>query len=281
MGDVELDALVCSADELPALDELPAVGSPRPPDFLSASERRIYAGFRVEKRRREWLLGRWTAKHLLRRQPAYGTTPLHAIVVANDPDGAPYFSIEHGRLPLSLSVSHREDKSFCALSVEYIVGADVERVEPRAAAFVEDFFTVGEVARVRAGPESLRDLLIAVIWSAKESVLKALREGLRVDTRRVEIGRVEGISMPGQIPDVKRRLGGLTSHASRFTEWHPVQVACTLPGAPTFKAWWRPHGEDVLTLAVKECLSQPQISGVPRLGDDTHGASPGIALRAD
>ena len=36
-----------------------------PPGMLSAEETAIFAGFKVFKRRQDWLLGRWTAKHLL------------------------------------------------------------------------------------------------------------------------------------------------------------------------------------------------------------------------
>ena len=43
-----------------------------PPDFLSVSECRTYAELTFPKRRREWLLGRWTAKRLLQlSQVAY------------------------------------------------------------------------------------------------------------------------------------------------------------------------------------------------------------------
>jgi hypothetical protein len=70
-------------------------------------------------------------------------------------------------------------------------------------------------------------------------VLKALRQGLRVDTRRVEIHPIASIE-GGEEP----RRYDLKPEA-----WHEVQVSCTLPGTGLFLAWWRPDGNDVLTLA--------------------------------
>jgi len=88
------------------------------PDFLSVSEHKTYQGLRFPKRRHEWLLGRWTAKQLLRNSlTSYQSLALEAISVANDPDGAPYLAVEgEGRLPVSLSISHRAGRAVCALS---------------------------------------------------------------------------------------------------------------------------------------------------------------------
>lgn len=227
------------------------------PDFLSASERRTYAGLRFPKRRDEWLLGRWTAKQLLQCSLAsYRGLPLTAISVSSDPDGAPYLAVEgEGRLPATLSISHRAGRVFCALSpaVSPSIGVDIERVEPRSAAFVNDFFTAGEAERVWSCPEPVRDVLVTVIWSAKESVLKALREGLRLDTRRVEIVHVSGIEeAPSPVPCTgpSAQLAMVCASSGETDEpWHPIEVHCTAPGALRFRAWWRPDGDSVLTAA--------------------------------
>jgi 4'-phosphopantetheinyl transferase len=63
----------------------------------------------------------------------------------------------------------------------------VETVAARSAAFVADYFTPEEKALVVDTPQSERDRLITLLWSAKESVLKALRCGLRADTRDVAV----------------------------------------------------------------------------------------------
>ena len=78
----------------------------------------------------------------------------------------------------------------------HTVGADIEHVEPRDPAFVRDFFTTGEAERVWRCPAKQRDTLVTVLWSAKEAVLKVLRLGLTVDTRRVELRHVVGLEPP-------------------------------------------------------------------------------------
>jgi len=204
------------------------------PDFLAPAEREKLAGLRFPKRRREWLLGRRTAKSLLQgSDAACARLSPQDIAVGNDPGGAPYFTVSgRGRHPASLSISHRDTLAFCALAPagsQLSVGADVERVETRSRGFVQDFFTAREVERVWACSPERRDALVTLIWSLKEAVLKALRLGLRVDTRRVEVQDVIGFdSMPGAAPS-----------------WQPARV-----GAREFAAWWRPYGDYVLTLAV-------------------------------
>lgn len=234
-----IDWLICLADDCPEL------GAGHPPGFLSAFEREMLAELRFPKRRREWLLGRWTAKCLLQRcHPAYGSLTPQAITVGNDPDGAPYLSIEgEGRLAMSLSISHRSDRAFCALSstLPPAIGADLERVESRDPAFVHDFFTVDEDRRVWACPPSRQDTLITVIWSAKESVLKALRHGLRVDTRSIEICHVAGLE--GAQADMNKPPD---------QTWYEVQIRCTLPDSGSLHGWWQPWEDHVLTIATRE-----------------------------
>jgi len=94
---------------------------------------------------------------------------------------------------------------------------------------VSDFFTAGEAARVAACAPAERDHLITLIWSAKESALKALRLGLREDLRRVEI-------------TVGDRAAALGAPA-----WHPLQV--TVPGPrPRLAGWWRTEASFIVTL---------------------------------
>jgi 4'-phosphopantetheinyl transferase len=144
---------------------------------------------------------------------------------------------------MSLSISHRSDRAFCALSstLPPAIGADLERVESRDPAFVHDFFTVDEDRRVWACPPSRQDTLITVIWSAKESVLKALRHGLRVDTRSIEIFHVAG-------------LEGAQAAMNKPPEqtWYEVQIRCTLPDSGSLHGWWQPWEDHVLTIATRE-----------------------------
>lgn len=152
-----------------------------PPDgLLSEAEYARYRTLRTLKRRRDWLLGRWTAKHLVQtlcldhdgRPPA-----LASITVANHASGAVYLP---GYPRLHLSISHSFGRAFCAVSDD-MVGADIERITPRIPGFAQDYFTEDECRAVDEAADP--DTLITAIWSAKEAGLKALGKGLTVDTR--------------------------------------------------------------------------------------------------
>jgi 4'-phosphopantetheinyl transferase len=255
--------LVQSLDDCPEIRRGDAT-----PAWLGAAEQARLAGFKVEKRRRDWLLGRWTAKNLVQRylaQSAGEAPALDAIFIGADADGAPYAAKgdEQGRLPLSLSISHSQGTAFCgvieirrleigdwrvdATSQSPIsnlqsltrpsLGCDLELIEPREGNFLDSFFAVEEIEAVQALREldgMQGDILTTAIWSGKEAVLKALREGLRIDTRRITC-RFDLFDAPPQ-------------------EWSPFTVnvddelARQYSGA--WSAWWRYAQNFVMTCAL-------------------------------
>jgi 4'-phosphopantetheinyl transferase len=218
-----------------------------PPEwFLSPTELARYASFRFDKRRRDWLLGRWTAKRLLQAVQFERTgqfAPLETFEIANDADGTPYAIPNSQRRALSLSISHSHDWAFCAClsplaepiawarvpSPSAGLGADMEWIEPRPGNFVGDYFTPAEIAQITAALPAERAVLTTAIWSAKEAVLKALRMGLRVDTRAVEI-----TLMPPAPPPAP---------------WASFGVSTTLAGGAVLNGWWHVWDGFVLTLA--------------------------------
>lgn len=208
-----------------------------PPGLLSEEEHARCEAFRVLKRRRDWLLGRWTAKHLIHAYLSENDAPppLDAIIIRADPDGAPYAALGDERLPLSLSISHSGPFSFCALTDRQgaAVGADVEMIEPRPLSLAEQFFTAGELTALLAQPESERDLCMTLVWSAKEAFLKCIREGLRVDTRAIRV----------RVPE----------NVSDSQGWQPLEVTANanlLPAENAYQAWFRREREAILTLGL-------------------------------
>jgi 4'-phosphopantetheinyl transferase len=205
-----------------------------PDDFLSGEEKKRLSELRFQKRRIDWLRGRWTAKNLLLRvDPVYSGLPIRAIQIANEPEGAPYLLINGSqRYPGTLSISHCGPYALCALS-ESRMGCDIEHIERRPDIFIEDFFTRSEVQRVRESPETLRPILVNLVWSMKEAVLKSIGKGLRLDTRMVEVG-----------PPLD-----LTFEEATQPGWKPVQVHSPAINQP-IAAWWQLKADYVLTLAV-------------------------------
>lgn len=250
---------------LQSLDDCPEIlRGDATPGWLGAAERERLAGFKVEKRRRDWLLGRWTAKHLVQRYLAEltGAAPaLDAIFIDADADGAPYASCQlpgargEERLPVSLSISHSHGTAFCGVVEAFStqrrkdaetqenrllplvsrpsLGCDIEFIEPREPNFVRSYFAAEEMAAVAASGQN-QDVLVTAIWSGKEAVLKALREGLRIDTRRITC-RFDGFTVAPQ-------------------EWTPFFVAMDGALADQFpgiwSGWWRVKDRFVLTMAL-------------------------------
>jgi 4'-phosphopantetheinyl transferase len=207
-------------------------------DWLAADERARLDGMRVAKRRADYLLGRWTAKQAIaaRLMPA---PPLGALAIRAAADGAPEAFIDGAPLALTVSISHSAGRALAAVrDTTAALGADLERVEPRSQLLVNDFFTLDEAAQVRAYPQELRDCAITLIWSAKESALKALRCGLREDPRRARVV-----------------LGGELAAAEG--PWRALAIA-TDRATDALTGWWRHDAGYVITVVGPAIAAPPE-----------------------
>lgn len=184
----------------------PASSLPEDDGWLTAAEGTILGRFRFSKRASDWRLGRWVAKEAVvaaLRAGAGGASsglPGRAEVeIMAGPGGGPRARIlAPGEWPgVTVSLSHAGGMGFAAALVgAWRLGCDVEEVAPRSAEFVSDYLTEVEAGWVRAGGADLH-ARANLVWSAKESALKALGEGLRKDTRSVVV----------QVDDVPASLG--------------------------------------------------------------------------
>lgn len=204
-----------------------------PEGFLSSSELRTFHTFRFTKRRQEWLLGRWTAKFLIKSIPAYqGYSPAEIEILSSE-KGAPFFQLPGGgAAPYVLSISHCDRYALCALSsgTDIHIGVDIEKIEARSQTFIKDYFTPREVGLVNSQPFESRDIMSTLIWSAKESMLKALRVGLHWDTRQVEISKVSGM--------LEKRL-----------RWNELLLADMQQEKRGWFGWWQMYNGYVITSA--------------------------------
>ncbi|MGA7907936.1 MAG: 4'-phosphopantetheinyl transferase superfamily protein [Candidatus Sulfotelmatobacter sp.] len=157
-------------------------------DWLAAGEILRLNGLRFAKRRNDWRLGRWTAKRALALSlgmPA-NRKVFAEIEIRPAPSGAPEVYVGGQPAKLTISLSHRAGMAACAVArCRAELGCDLEAIEPRSDAFVADYFTAEEQGLAARAPAVDRFRLLALIWSAKESALKALHEGLRLDPRSV------------------------------------------------------------------------------------------------
>jgi 4'-phosphopantetheinyl transferase len=211
--------------------------------WLSPEEEICLHSMRFPKRRTDWRLGRWTAKRAL---AACLELPTDAHSLANleihaAPSGAPEVFLDGAPAHVAISLSHRAGTALCTVgSGATNFGCDLEKIEPRSNAFIADYFTANEQVLIwHASPQD-RSLLLALLWSAKESALKALRVGLRLDTRSLHVS-------PGDV------WSDAVAHDPGA--WVPMQVH---HAARIFEGWWRVQHDLMRTIVSDPPLQAPR-----------------------
>ncbi len=213
--------------------------------WLSVGERSRLAGMRFDKRRRDWRLGRWTAKRLAASCLNLPTDvqSLGDIEIRAAPSGAPELFLFNQNTAVSLSLSHRAGKALCVLGLSgERLGCDLELIESRDDSFVTVFFTPNERRLIDAAFADQRPLLATLLWSAKESVLKALRVGLRWDTTLLDVSSSD-VPRPDDSPQ------------NAHVRWFPLVVRCT--DGPILRGRWRCANGMVRTVVFNPMPVQP------------------------
>jgi 4'-phosphopantetheinyl transferase len=213
-------------------------------DWLQPAEQAILRGLGWPRRRRDFRLGRLAAKRALALVAGGdGAHDRRRFEVRPAPGGAPQAFRDGAALAVALSLSHSHGRAVAAVQRgSGPLGCDLERIAARGPAFLEEYLTPGEREFVGNGPEGERPLRVTLVWSAKEAVMKALGEGLRLAPPSVE-----AVPAMGPVSEAGWR---------RFFVSAP-DAAAGLPG------FWRTVRELVLTVA-----GGP---GEPRLaGNSTH-----------
>jgi len=216
--------------------------------WLSTREMLSLAGMRFAKRRADWRLGRWTAKRALAARLNLPTDlwALANIEIQAAPSGAPEVYLLSQPASVTISLSHRAGAAMCAVALDQAsLGCDLEMVEPRNDVFVTDYFTDNEQALVEREPVEERPLLITLLWSAKESALKALHQGLRLDTRCMDVTRVD--SAARNAGDGRQNPHPVSLLAPASDGWCPLQVR--YGGTRVFRGWWR-HADHMVRTVV-------------------------------
>lgn len=216
---------------------------PPDPGWLSAGERETARTLRVEKRRQDWLLGRYTAKLAVATYSGAHGDALARWEIRADRDGAPRVWHDGRVAGPAISLSHSGGQALCVVAPPGLApGCDLERIEPRGDAFVETFFTARECAWLAAAGDADQTLLVTLLWSAKESALKALRHGLRKDTRSVDV--------TAQCED-------------RSDQWQPLSIENT-ESSRLLHGWWRTAAGFVLTVAADHATTVPRALEISR-----------------
>ena len=238
-------------------------------DWLCANESLRLRDMRFAKRRADWRLGRWTAKCAV---AAYlgrliETGFLSAIEIRQSISGAPQVVLGDDSRVASISLSHRSGTAMCAVGGPgTALGCDLETIEPRTDAFLADYFTLEEQRLVCHAPAPDRAALVALLWSAKESALKALHQGLRLDTRSLKVSvlspeQTSSDCLP-ESPGMSAQPSPTSAGACSQDHWFRLQVQY-LNGGRTFHGWWKWTGDRVWTLVAESPLLPPVLLDHP------------------
>jgi 4'-phosphopantetheinyl transferase len=207
--------------------------------WLGPVEAARLSGLRFPKRRREYLLRRFAAKHAVAALLGRSTddASLAGVEISNLASGAPYLRLDGEAAHLALSISDRAGWAVCVLRAAEAgpIGCDLELIEPRSPAFVRDYLTGAERAYVHMRPGGdERHAMANVIWSAKESALKVLGVGLRRDSRSVQVS-------VGPAP---------------VDDWGALTIL-DRDGGDRFRGWWRRYPAFVFTVATATEAAPP------------------------
>jgi 4'-phosphopantetheinyl transferase len=231
--------------------------------WLCATETLRLKEMKFSKRRNDWRLGRWTVKCAI---AAYlgsrvVSSVLDRIEIRPATFGAPEAFIAEQRAAIGVSLSHSAGRAIAAVVPSTAgMGCDLEKIEPRLDAFVRDYFTTEEQFLVENMPAPSRPALVTLLWSAKESALKALGQGLRLDTRSisVSIGDGQRIFCHPQADFQMASVHGI-QHAlcsPGQAGWRALQVSCS-QGGRMFYGWWHANSDFVRTLVTHAPLPPP------------------------
>jgi 4'-phosphopantetheinyl transferase len=217
-------------------------------DWLSANETAYWNGLRFPKRRTDWRLGRWTAKRALASHLKLPAIPqvLARIEIHPGLSGAPEMFFQSEPAMVTISLSHSAGRAACAVATSNVeLGCDLEITEPRSDIFISDYFTADEQTLIAQAPATDRARLVTLLWSAKESALKALHTGLRLDTRSVIVSVDASFDLKG---------------------WSPLQVRHVY--GRFFHGWWQHNDSFARTLVASSKPDSPILLRAPAYSPD-------------
>ena len=139
-------------------------------EFLTKTEMETYKAFKIDKRKKEWLGGRYALKMLACDLFNFG---IKYIEVKNLASGKPVLLVPGGT-KLPVSITHRGPYAAAAIALTgQSIGVDIEVVEQRSPAWVKQCFDKKEISSKSAS-------FLTELWAKKEAVLKFLGVGLKL-----------------------------------------------------------------------------------------------------
>jgi phosphopantetheinyl transferase (holo-ACP synthase) len=150
-------------------------GEPFLQRWLSAAERQHYDGLQHDKRRRDWLAGRFAAKACLRFLPVLEESAPAQIAIVADDNGVPHVEAP-GLAPdaVLVTIAHSWDRAVAAAAEGLALGVDVERATRDIEGIAAQFCAEEEAALIADHAGLGRQEALMTIWVAKEAALKVI-----------------------------------------------------------------------------------------------------------
>ncbi len=162
-------------------------------DWLSQSEQENFDSLRHQRRRREWLAGRWLCKQMIQEERALTsgpTIPLSVIEIESRfgqrRTTKPRVVIEGQMQAMEVSMTHSHDWVCVAMSGTpgCSVGVDLVPQTVTNKHSLDFWLTENERSWVKENSEQL-----PIIWSIKESVYKATNRGEHFRPQEMDVSR--------------------------------------------------------------------------------------------
>ncbi len=154
---------------------------------LSEGELETFGRYRHQPSRLEFIGGRYLCRNLL----AYHLGSLPELIrFQKNGYGKLYLSGEnpiHALGTVQFNLSHSGGIVACAVTPNYELGVDVEKVERPIFDIVERFFTPDEQRYVAQFPEAERNRAAYKLWTLKEAYIKAKGQGLAMPLDGVDV----------------------------------------------------------------------------------------------
>jgi 4'-phosphopantetheinyl transferase len=155
---------------------------------LHPLEYQLYDAFSNDQRKLNFILGRYCAKMAL--ASLFEIKSLNQIYIEAGVFNQPI--IKAPTIPnIRVSISHDKLSSIAlAYPEEHPMGIDIESIQPDKTSEIEDYLTPHEIILINEFNQT-HNLVVTIIWTAKESLSKVLKTGLTTSLSVLEIKSLE------------------------------------------------------------------------------------------
>jgi phosphopantetheine--protein transferase-like protein len=147
-------------------------------------------------KKNQWVAGRLASKQALNDYlVAQGHNPIppQEISVLYNPNGSPILcDLKGKKLDFLISISHSNEYAVASIAEAKDLsglGIDIEKIRSFRTETTTAFMTERELEIYERAPADQKNYFATLIWTGKESVLKALGTGLKIHPGRIELGQ--------------------------------------------------------------------------------------------